>query len=504
MNTTAPTPDPDEDFAPPPEQRPPRRWLRRLRKLGLWMVGFCAVAFLVLYVTRWQLGRMGQKQLDAQTERLDADEPGWRLDEIQEARKKAEPPANENAAPLVINIGEQLPDEWKKWRNSDDANAFWARRADNRLPPPAAIEASRKHAGDTFFLRADAVRLRDKRGGSFPLTFPVDPVALMLPHLDKCRQVVSLCQYDAYLAATVERNPNRGVSAARAALAVARAIGDEPLLVSQLVRIACATVGAQTAMQVLAWSAPTEGLAELQAELLAEADANHFRLGMRGERAVIDRVFRGLEEGTIPPEHWFVYAGIQNPGPQHYAYYRAYLALLPGDHAKSLELATKYVEASKLPPHEQLAALKRIEIPKGPPDEIRYIMTRRILPGCEKLADAGLRCRADLLSAAACVACERFRLKHNRWPCDLNELVPAFLPTVPQNPFDGKPLTYRTFPDRVAVFAFWANSPMKVEDWPADLRAGDAPGHGIGYRVWNPAQRGLKPEEKKAEEKKDP
>src|SRR5205814_415827 len=112
---------------------------------------------------------------------------------------------------------------------------------------------------------------------------------------------------------------------------------------------------------------PTEGLAELQAELLAEADANHFHLGMRGERAVLDRVFRGLEDGTIPAEHWFVYVGIQKPEPHHYAYYRSYRALIPGDHAKALELATKYVEASNLPPHERVAALKRVEIPKGPP-----------------------------------------------------------------------------------------------------------------------------------------
>lgn len=499
MSTT--TPEPDEDFAPPPEPRPPRRWPRRLRKFALFVFALSVVVALVLYTVRWQLGREGQRQLNAETERLDADEPGWRLDAIQEARKKAEPPAGENSAPLVIDIGERLPDEWKKWRNSDDAMAFWGRPADNHLPPQSAIDAARKHAADTFFLRADAVRLRDKRGGSFPLTFPDDPLALTLPHLDRCRQVVSLVQYDAYLAATAEKNPNRGVSAARAALAVARAIGDEPLLISQLVRIACATVAAQTAMQVLAWCEPTEGLAELQAELLAEADTNHFHLGMRGERAVIDRTFRGLEEGTIPAEHWFRYVNILNPGPQHYAYYRAYRALLPGDHAKSLELATEYLKASKLPPHERRAALKQVEIPKGPPDEIRYIMTRLLIPACDKVAEAGIRCRADLLAAATCVACERFRLKHNRWPLNFEELIPAYLPAMPDNPFLGVRLAYRVFPDRIAVYAFWPNSPLKPEDCPEDFRPGNGRTYAIGYRVWNPARRGLKPEEKKAEEK---
>jgi len=35
----------------------------------------------------------------------------------------------------------------------------------------------------------------------FALTIAPDPMATLLPHLDKARQVVTLLQYDAYLAA---------------------------------------------------------------------------------------------------------------------------------------------------------------------------------------------------------------------------------------------------------------------------------------------------------------
>jgi hypothetical protein len=479
-----------------------------LRKLALWVIGIASVVVLLFYVARWQVGRIGQRQLDEANARLDANEPGWRLEAILDERKKTEPTANDNAAPAVLKIAEDISDDWKKWRNSEEASGFWVPHTDHHLPQQSAIDAAREHAGETLFVRAEARRLRDKRGGSFPLTVPDDPIAMTLPHLDKCRSVVSLLQYDAYLS-VFEKNPNRGIDAARAALAVARAIGDEPLLISQLVRIACATVAAQTALQVLAWSEPTEGLAELQAELLAEADAGHFRIGIRGERAVMDRVFRGFADGTIPAEHWFAYANIKDPGPQHYAAFRTYKALLPGDHAKALEILSKYVEASKLPPHEQLAALKQVPIPKGPPDDFRYVMTRLLVPACEKVAQAGLRCRADLLSAATAVACERFRLKHNRWPFNFEELIPAFLPAMPQNPFVGARLAYRVLPegrpapDRIAVYAYWPNAPLRVEDCPSDFRPGDGLTVGIGYRVWNPPQRGLKAIEKE-QEKKEP
>ncbi len=484
--------EPDEEFAPP------RSRFRRLRKVALWMLGIFVGFLVVLYLGRFQMGRLGQRQLNIQTNRLDETDPNWKLDAIMDARKQKEPPADENSATAVLKIADDIPQEWHDWRKTEEANHFWATRMGNRLPRTELIDAARKPVAGTMFVRADAIRLRDKKVGAYPITIAPDPIMTLLPHLNKARDVAALLQYDGYIAA-IDGNPNRGLLSARATLGVARSIGDEPFLISQLVRIACATVAAQTAMQVFAWGQPSEWLAELQAELLAEADVPWFQIGIRGERGMLDRVFRGLADGTIPAENWFAYANIQNPGPEHYAAFRAYRALIPGDHAKALEITSAFVEASKLPHHEQLAALKAVSIPPGPPEEIRYVVTRMMVPASEKVAEAGLRCRANLLAAATCIACERFRLKHNRWPRDLAELVPEFLSAVPMNPFDGKPITYRVFADRVAAYCFCVNSPMRADDLPEDFREPNTPGIGLGFRVWNPEARGLK-----AEEKKDP
>jgi hypothetical protein len=45
--------------------------------------------------------------------------------------------------------------------------------------------------------------------------------------------------------------------------------------------------------------------------------------------------------------------------------------------------------------------------------------------------------------AVAALAVEHHRLLHGRLPDTLDELVPVFIQTVPQDPFDGKPLRYR-------------------------------------------------------------
>ncbi len=484
--------DPEDDFPPPA----PRSRFRRLRKVSLWLLGGCAVLVLLAVVSRWQIGRLGQRKLDATTQKLDADDPGWRLDAVIDAHNKNAPPAKENAAPQVVELSERIPQAFRDWQKSEDAATWHTRKHANTLPRERAIVAARTVAVPTLFVRTDALRLRDGRAGAFPLDIASAPLALRLPHLDNARQVAALLQFDGMLAA-LDRNPNRGISAARAALGVARSIGEEPLFVSQLVRMACAKVGAQTATQVLAWGEPTDGLAELQAELLAEADVPWFRYGMRGERAYLDRVFAGLEDGSITPETFFRLAGVGEPGPQHYAAFRTYKALLPGDRAKCLQLCTEYVEASKLPAHEQYAAVNRVPFVQAESKLSQYPLTGILMPALGNLAAAGLRTRAELLAAATCVACERFRRKERRWPRDLAELVPAYLGAVPLSPFDGGSVRFRALGDRVSVYSFWADCPLEQDSPPSDFRHDDTPGKGYGYRVWNTDCRGLPAEEKK-------
>jgi hypothetical protein len=483
--------DHDEDFTPPK----PRSRLRFVRNVMLVVLGITGVVALVLYLGRWQMGRQGEERLRVETSKLDAEDPGWRLDAILAAR--AQPGQQpDTVAAAVPGLSDGVPVEWRTWHREKAFNWFSGGRTANRLPAHDTTEGARKYAADTLLVRTDAVRLRDKPPGAFPLVFPADPLTLTLPHLDQSRRVMSLLQYDAYLSA-IDRNPNRGVNGARSVLAIARAIGDEPFLISQLARRAAGSVAAETLHQVLCWGEPTEGLAEVQAELLAEADAPVFLYGMRGERAILDRLFRGLADGSIPAETWFKYMDINNPGPEHYALYRAYRPLMAGDHAKALELTSRYVEAAKLPTHEQLAALKAVRIPAGPPDEVRYLLSRRLLPACERVADASIRVRAVLLVSATGVACERFRQKNGRWPRELAELVPALLPAVPTSPFDTTPLHYRTFEDRIAIYFHWAESTRNLDNVPADFRDGHPPGESIGFRLWNHDRRGLPPEEKK-------
>jgi hypothetical protein len=49
-----------------------------------------------------------------------------------------------------------------------------------------------------------------------------------------------------------------------------------------------------------------------------------------------------------------------------------------------------------------------------------------------------------LRSLATACAVERYRMAHGRLPSTLEDLVPAFLPSVPTDPLTSKPLCYKT------------------------------------------------------------
>ncbi len=465
---------------------------RLLRRFFVTVLVIVAVVAAVTYGVRAYMSRVGGRELAAVNARLDATEPGWRLEAIEAARDRAAPPAEQNSAPLVLKVAEVIEGnkDWKEWQGSEE---WSARVLDPHLPSEKLREKMFAQKEGTAAVRQQARDIRRLPSGQYALHFQENPYLTLLPHAQKCREVANLLEYDALLAA-MENDTDAGIRSAHAALNVGRSLGDEPLLISQLVRMACGGVSTRTAAQVLAWGTPKQGLAELQEAYRIEADEPWVLHGMRGERAAMHRAFEGLESGKLTADD-LALLGIQKPGPAQHAAFHLYKGLLPGDHAKALEILTAYIEAAKLPPHEQQAAFAAVPIPPGPPEDFRYIVTRLLVPACQKVSQAGLRCRAELLSASVAIACERFRQANGRWPSDLGEIPKDILPDVPPDPYTGQPLRYHRFDDGIAVYSVGDGDPnfarRQVE------QKSPLAGLGIGCRLWDPDKRGQQPPEPK-------
>ena len=64
---------------------------------------------------------------------------------------------------------------------------------------------------------------------------------------------------------------------------------------------------------------------------------------------------------------------------------------------------------------------------------------------------------AVLRCALAGLACERYRLRHERLPQSLAELVPDFVEALPIDPFTGEPLFFVTTEVGITVYSIGSN-----------------------------------------------
>lgn len=475
-----------------------RRWLTRI---ALWVFGIVAVIALLLFILRAYLNQVGTKELDQATSRLDREDAGWTLEAIELSREKTAPPLEQNSSPLVLKAADTLaPDvnkDWSSWRNSE---VWTIRTVSPHLPDKEFRAGMIERKESTATVRKIARAIRRFPRGQHPLIMQRNPYMTLLPHAQKVREVAALLEYDALLAA-LENDAEGGLEASLAALNTARSIGNEPFLISQLVRLAGVRLSTQSAMQVLAWGEPRSGLAELQDAYRAEADVPFLLNGLRGERGALHQLFKGLESGEFSYKDLVIH-GVQKEGPAQQAAFYLYKGLLPGDHAKSLEILSAFIEAAKLPHHEQQAALQAIPIPPGPPEDFRYIITRLLIPTCGKVATAALRARAELLSANTAIACERFRLQQGRWPASLTELPKELLPEIPIDPFTGSPLLYRRLEDGIAIHSI-GDGDLQAARRSADQQDPLA-GLGIGWRLWDPTARRQAPRDTRIDPKKLP
>ncbi len=476
---------------PPSPPAPPRALGARLRRFVLTALLLVAVVAALGLGVRRQVGVAGRQQRDALVVQITEAEPGWRIEDIEAERAARRPPPERDGALAVLAAADRIPAEWEAgWRN----DAEWMYQLPEPYRPADKHLARLKAAGPpSADARALAHKLRDLPTGHYPVEFPPDRYDLTQPHLGKLIAVCDLLEYDAAHASLVDRDPNRAIRSAHALLNAARSLGDEPTLGAQLMRMSHGIQAARVAMQALAWGEPADGLAELQAAFLAEAGEPLLLNAMRGHRANMHRLVRGLEAGHYTFAEACGGFPCYRPPLARPEVFAAYRPLLPGDHAEALRRLTAGVALAKRPTHEQYAAAYALR--DDHPDGFRYSVTRQFVPQLDFVVGQALGTRAALETAAVGLACERYRQTHNRWPNDLAELVPAYLAAVPANPFDAAPPHYRVLGDRVTI-SCRADHPGLNQAPREEFDDPDAPGMTVGVQLWLPPSRGLPPKPK--------
>ena len=136
---------------------------------------------------------------------------------------------------------------------------------------------------------AQALDLLHKAAAIEGCRFDVDWMqgfAARLDHLANLRQAARLLELQA-LMKVEESKPDEAAAAVAASFAAAHSLRNEPILISQLVRIAAESISLGTLERVLSRTALTDKqLTDLSARIAAEDTPEPFQRGMAGERCL--------------------------------------------------------------------------------------------------------------------------------------------------------------------------------------------------------------------------
>ncbi len=321
------------------------------------------------------------------------------------------------------------------------------------LPPPGTpLPAPMKSALADFVQRNHEALQYFAQGAQHEQSrYPIDLTQgsqTLLPHLQGIKRGMQLAQMSAILQAEDE-NGKQAADDVLLTLALARSLKAEPVVISQLVRVAGVALAVDALNQVVNRTAlPSESLSELSKAFqnMEDYDARGegFSHSWAGERVIWtallnnqDKLIRDLTtskptEMSDEQRHRMV-EHLKQPG--------------------SLKEEQEFLETSF-----QLLLSARQEAFPERLKAVANLIRQRV----SEATDRGLllnvlfftnldahvsreaRCVANLRLALTAVALEQFRAAHNnRYPATLSELTPDYLDTTLMDPFDGRPLRYR-------------------------------------------------------------
>lgn len=414
------------------------KWKWRFAALVVCAVLVAGFAVGAVYLDWRETRAAGEARRDEIVRKLDSEDPGWRGGDICAARNKALPPDERNAAVRVLVALAKLPPAYKDWSKHRYDFPLGDPEPGVLLADDDLCERTAVHAECTDALTA-ARSVRTLSPGGHALTFREDnPAGTLLPNTQEMRAGGALLDLDATVLAHTGR-ADEAIDAVHGILACGRALGDEPTLISQLLRIAVAGDAVRAAERVLSWSEPHHGLVELQSVLAEELAVPRLSHGIRGERAMLFQLVDCIDRRQVPLSELRQQVNGRPGNRVRFVLYRQHL---PAQQAMIAELYTDALAADRLSGPVRWAAFDDVRA-KVPTTGDDTELVRLLMPRFAQIVVREDRNRAFLGCAIAALACERYRLKFGRWPEALTAVPKEILPAVPTDPFSGGPLQYR-------------------------------------------------------------
>ncbi|MCP4641494.1 MAG: hypothetical protein GY851_13715 [bacterium] len=261
--------------------------------------------------------------------------------------------------------------------------------------------------------------------------WPVDltaGAAMLFPHNNQMREAARLLALET-LAKAEHGDVPGALDAVKASVGLSGCLADEPLLISQFVRLACLGLAADAATHVIGHGTLTDAqLTELDTILKNAEPVGGVALALTGERCFfLSSVgLTGPKAGT--PSVMTMVVGTA---------YNA-LGLTAMDQGFMLNEFEELIRIANLPADEQWAALKAHRDGRAEPGRL-MLLSQMLIPAVGRASESELRFTAELRAVRAAIAVERYRLEHGAYPDTAEEVAAQF----PKDPFADAPILYK-------------------------------------------------------------
>ena len=292
----------------------------------------------------------------------------------------------------------------------------------------------------------EAVRLSGSR-------YPVDltkGAAITIGHLSPVKDLAFLMKWAA-VQGSLEGKPDVAVRHLKTGFAIAGTLALEPLLISELVRIACVAIILPAVERVVNdHQLSFEQASELEEVLrkVEEQGPEAMLHGMVGEHAI------GVDNFNLTYQQFDQLSGwgaTTGGGPVGFFKalffnFRRVSGINERDKAFFIDTMTRWVRATKMGFPEMLRECERVddlleaELGKHP---TRYLVSKMLLPQLSGVAKKEALLAARLRCARMALAIEKFRARNSGKLPSLADLQPDYLQEVPRDPVDDRPLEYR-------------------------------------------------------------
>lgn len=279
-----------------------------------------------------------------------------------------------------------------------------------------------------------------------------------LLHLPKLRSGARLLALEAIVAAE-NGQPERAMKSLTACLAMSRSLAEEPAMLSQLTRGTITDTALKALERVLTRTRADRSSLETLVPMLPNEDVpRSVPLALIGERCYVIDMFDRLRSGRIPANDLkqLLAEDVCSSLPIPRVLYPVYrfAGFLEIDELHSLQILQIYIHASELPMDQSSQArLYADGLLDNCFSDWWYHFTVNFVGSVRGVPRSDMRRVAQSRIVRTAIAIEQCRLAQQSMPDSLDEAVPAFLRTVPLDPFTGQQLHFKKLAKGYVIYS---------------------------------------------------